>query len=73
VATAFTSLTAQLLFADFVVGENINHCNQYTEDEETACRCDEKRHRLYPLSCKIGVWTEKNAAEVARILMHLYD
>lgn len=28
----------------------------------------EKRHRLYPLSCKIGVWAEDSAAEVARIL-----
>ena len=28
----------------------------------------EKRHRLYPLSCKIGVWEEYSAAEVARIL-----
>lgn len=32
-----------------------------------------KQHELYPLSCKIGVWDEKEAAEVARILMHLYD
>ena len=33
----------------------------------------EEHHPFYPLSCKIGVWEEKDAAKVARILMHLYD
>ncbi|MBR5329130.1 MAG: hypothetical protein IKV45_02880 [Firmicutes bacterium] len=45
--------------------------------KETLIRLEEKegteQHPLYPLSCKVGVWSEADALEVARILMHLYD
>ena len=32
-----------------------------------------EHHKLYPVSCRIGVWEEKDVVEVVRILTHLYD
>ncbi|MBQ1252710.1 MAG: hypothetical protein IIY02_07320 [Firmicutes bacterium] len=32
-----------------------------------------EQHKLYPVSCRVGVWAEDDVAEVLRILTHLYD